>query len=192
MALGNFCFLCFRVSFVRVFPITSLTFLSSQSPIVKAGSAVAGLNSTRGTPFCLNVLGNFGKALLSGILLPGESVTAGATADIGWGLFSCLAHFAASQAGCFVWWPPLALWNLWRLISCFTHTTYSPNTRSDIGLSLTLSNILCTAWFIHQCDDWILCAPRPSPWFQILYQLHGASLFDRLRHWVWFASVFWS
>lgn len=103
MALGNFSFLCLRVSFMKtvVLPITSITFLSSQSPIVKAGGAVAGLNSTSRTPFCLSVLGNFGEALLPGIFLPGESVTTGATADIG-GLLSHLAHLAAPQAGRFV------------------------------------------------------------------------------------------
>lgn len=63
---------------------------------MKDGSAVAGLNSTTGTPFCLSVLRNFGAALLPGILPPGEGVTARATADIHGGLISCLVCLAAS------------------------------------------------------------------------------------------------
>ncbi len=199
MALGHFSFLGLRVSFICtvVFSISPVPFLSSQSPIMKAGSAVAGLNSSAGTPFHLSILGSFGGALLPGILPPGEGVRARATADIRGALISCLAPLAASQAGRLIWWPPLALWDLWRLggqfISCLTHTTYAPNTgRSDIGCSPALSSFLCGAWFAHQCYYWILCAPGPPARFQVLYQLHRSRILDRWRHWVRFPSVLWT
>lgn len=192
VALGQLAFLGLRVSFICTveFPISPVPFLSSKSPIMKAGSAVARLNSSTGTPFCLSILWSFGWALLPGILPPCEGVTTWATADIHSALISCLALLAASQAGCLLWWPPLALRDLWRSLSMLTHTTNAPNAGgSDIGYIADLSSFLGAARFTHQCYYWVFCAPGPAARFQVLDQLHRGRILDRWRHCVRFPSV---
>ena len=192
VALRQLAFLGLQVSFICTvgFPISPVPFLSSQSPIMKAGSAVAGLNSSTGTPFCLSILRSFGWTLLPGILPPGEGVTTWATADVYSALISCLALLAASQAGCLLWRPPLALRDLWRPLAMTTHTTDAPNAgRSDTGHSAALSSFLGAARFTHQCYYWVFCAPGPAARFQVLHQLHRGRILDRWRHCVRFPSV---
>lgn len=73
MALRHVCFLVLRVFFLCAvaFPISPVSLLSSQSSILETGCAVAGLNSSTGSPFCLSILWRFGGALFSSILPPG-------------------------------------------------------------------------------------------------------------------------
>lgn len=98
MVLGN-SFIGLVVSFIAVFPVPRL---SSQSAILKAGRAAAGLNSCTGTTFGLSIVGGFGGTVFPVIPSPGEGITTRATADIHGALIPWLSSFAASQAGCFI------------------------------------------------------------------------------------------